>query len=76
MREVQRGLQIELVRTYSGSLILPRMDEMQFYLSPETVVTVRGKKIPVPRSVLREGRVFSRKVVGALDARNTGPYAV
>ena len=73
LRDVQRGLQIELVRTYSGSLILVRMDEMHFYQSP--VANVRGPKIPILGSILREERVFSRKLVGALDARNTGPYA-
>ena len=76
MREVQRGLQIEIVRAYSGSLILVRMDEMQFYQSPESVANVRGRKIPFLRSILLEGGVFSRDVVGALDVRNTGPYAV
>ena len=75
MREVQCGLQIELVRTYSGPLILPRMDEMQFYQSPELIVNVRGPKNPILEYTLREERVFSRKLVGALDARNTGPFA-
>ena len=76
MREAQRGLQIEIVRAYSGSLILVRMDEMQFYQSPESVVNVRGRKIPFLRFILLEGRVFSRDVVGALDVQKTGPYAV
>ena len=52
------------------------MDEMQFYQSPESVVYVGGQKVPVLGSILLEGGVFSRDVVGALDVRNTGPYAV
>ena len=52
------------------------MDEMQFYQSPESVVNVCGWKISILGSIFLEERVFSRKVVGALDARNTRPYAV
>ena len=52
-----------------------RMDEMQFYQSPESVVNVRGWKISILGSIFLEELVFSRKLVGALDARNTGPYA-
>ena len=51
------------------------MDEMQFYQSPELIVNVRGPKNPILEFILREERVFNRKLVGFLDARNTGPYA-
>ena len=69
-------MRIQPVKTYSKLFIFVRMDEMQFYQSPESVVNVCGWKISILGSIFLEERVFSRKVVGALDARNTRPYAV
>ena len=68
-------MRIQPVKTFSKLLIFVRMDEMQFYQSPESVVNVCGWKISILGSIFLEERVFSRKV-GALDARNTRPYAV
>ena len=69
-------MRIQPVKTYSKLLIFVRMDEMQFCLSPESVVDLRGWKISILGPILLEGRDFSRKVVGALGDRNTRPYAV
>ena len=53
-----------------------RIDEMQFYQSPESVANVRGRKIPFLRFILLEGRFFRRREVVTLDVRNTRPYTV
>ena len=52
------------------------MDEMQFCQSPESTVNLSSRKISILGPILLEGRDFSRKVVGALGARDTRPYAV
>ena len=68
-------MRIQPVKTYSKLLIFVQMDEMQFCQSPESAINVRSWKISILGPILLEGREFSRKVVGALDARNTGPFA-
>ena len=68
-------MRIQPVKTYSKLLIFVRMDEMQFCQSPESIVNLRSWKISILGPILLEERVVSRKLVGALDARNTGPHA-
>ena len=69
-------MRIQPVKTYSKLLIFVRMVEMQFCQSPESIVNLRRRKISILGPILLEGRDFSRKVVGALGARDTRPYAV